>query len=158
MTIKNLINSARRRRLAIALVVASIATVGVVSAALAAGRGAGDASPIPFAVKAQLRAIVSEAAPAYGKGDPATARAVFADRQSANLAVSGAAIPDDAAVWVVTLSGNFVAPRHPFGIAPATGAALTLVVDATTLTVTDAAITSTAPDLSTLGVVQDIGA
>jgi hypothetical protein len=73
-------------------------------------------------------------------------------RQSAMHAGGGSTVDSDQATYVISLRGDFVCSCPvPTGVALPTGHVLTLVVDATSLDVTDFSVGDTGPDSSVFG-------
>jgi hypothetical protein len=101
-------------------------------------------------VVAKLRGWALQHSAWAGVPSPATMRAVYAsDRQAAEFILSGSIVNDHVPVYVVEMTGGppFTARRHPRGVAPTQGNALTVTIDAERFAVTDLGYHHVVPDL-----------
>ncbi len=144
-----------RRLLGAAAATAAVSLGLVITTATIASRGA-DSEPPTVEQVAALTAKALEVAKANGEPSPREIRMVVTTRNAAVELTGGSVSSEDRSV-AITMLGEFVAdgPR-PYGAPGARGNALTLVFDASTLELSDLALTHTEPDLTRLGQVVPV--
>ena len=112
-------------------------------------------------VRAKLRTMALQASSADGVTSPKTMTAVASpDHQLAEKIVSGDIVNDHVPVYVVVVTGGTFmdnAARTPPGVPAPSGSVLTFTVDAQTFRLTDFGLTDSAPDLTQLGPIMNLG-
>jgi hypothetical protein len=101
--------------------------------------------------------MADHAASTFGDPSGGDAVSVVSSYRTLVNALFGAAVEDDSPVVALQIHGQFVAPATPASAhSPVVGTTLTLVVDSRRLQIADWALTTSIPDLSTLGHVTNI--
>ena len=110
--------------------------------------------------KPDLLSVARDTARSFGESAPNSITTVSSSRAAALRAVApGDTVNENGGAYVITMHGTFAGdaiPRPRGGAAP-TGTVLSLVVDATSMQVTDYALGTTAPKLAALGTVSRLG-
>lgn len=111
----------------------------------------------PTTYRQTLSDVTRALASANGEPKPSEITFIKTTRRKANQAL-GSAVVDDADVYLVQVTGNFVAHRAhvPAGSALPTGSSMTLTVDANTGQILDWGVTKEPQDISTLGVASSM--
>jgi hypothetical protein len=101
--------------------------------------------------EAQVLQIAEGFAGGMGDAAPTSIEYVKSTRQQAVSAESGDEVSSNADVYAIVMQGNFVASNAPSAGGAPTGSVLTMVIGASTGTLTDFGIGNQVPDLTSLG-------
>lgn len=145
----------KRRYIALAAVCGCLLTAFAITLAMTGhGPASADAGPSPFTTSASsILHLATTVATEMGDPVPDHIAYLLSTHKAAELATSGATVPDDFPVVVIAMSGHFqateaqVPPGGPFP----SGSELVLTINVATGEVTDFGVSDATPNLGPLG-------